>query len=122
MKESIISKFVKDYLQYMENQKKLMFMRSNAGTQYAMYYQKKNNTIKKYKITLAKKGFPDYVVFLPNAITIFIETKSTNSKLSQGQKEVKNILEQMGYEYYVIDSIDVFLGLMKKYLGGDYAS
>lgn len=120
MKENIISKFVRDYLQYMENQKKLMFIRTNAGTHFKMY--KKNNAIKTYKISLAKKGFPDYVIFFPKTTTIFVETKSTNGKLSKDQKIVKEFLEQMGYQYYVIDSIDVFLNLMKEYLGGNYAS
>lgn len=52
--------------------------------------------------SLSRKGFPDYLVLLPEGLTIYIEFKaSKNAKFQPGQKEWIEKLKKMGYFAWV---------------------
>ena len=45
-----------------------------------------------------RKGFPDYIVLLPEGLTVYIEYKaSKNAKYRPGQREWLEKLRKMGY-------------------------
>ena len=64
------------------------------------------------------KGWSDLIIFLPNTQTIFVEFKWGKNKMQKCQVDKKVILEKLGFEYYVIYDIDVFIELIKSKING----
>jgi len=124
MKEIQIQKAIKDYLQILENQGKLMFLRNQAGG----YATKEGHYIK-----MGKKGSPDLLVWvksgksipvsvispdtdwieIENLRAIALEVKSATGTQSKDQKEWQDKFEKLGGEYYIVRSVDEVIDIMK---------
>ena len=112
--ENDIQRAIKDYLQILENQGKLMFIRNNSG---AMPVKGQNG--KTRYIKFGKKGSPDILVWKPSAEwddlayrgvnvvrAIALEIKSATGKASPAQKEWQAKFEKLGGEYYIVRSVE----------------
>jgi len=115
MKEIQIQKAIKDYLQILENQGKLMFLRNQAGG----YATKEGHYIK-----MGKKGSPDLLVFVEQEFqvdtyygtylkTIALEVKSEKAKQSPSQIEWQDKFEGIGGQYYVVRNVDDVIKILK---------
>lgn len=107
-KEIEIQKAIKDALQYMANQGRLMFLRIQAGG----YPTKEGHFIK-----LNKGGSPDILVWkrvsdvngnkrFHYLKTVAFEVKSTRGKQTELQKEWQDKFEELGGEYHIVRSVD----------------
>jgi len=111
VKEKDIQKVVKEYLDILKKQGKLWYVRSNSGNLYIPYITKKG--LKKIRhIGMAEEGTSDWIIFLANRKTLFIETKRIIGKQTQKQKEFEKIITKLGYKYYICNSIDEFLKIL----------
>lgn len=54
-------------------------------------------------------GWPDILIAMPNARTVYIETKSATGELSKKQKLMCNMFRMLGHEYYKIKSFKRYL-------------
>lgn len=61
------------------------------------------------------KGLADLVIVLPNKI-IFVELKTTQGKQSKSQKDFETKITSLGYNYYIIKSLNDFKELIKNNL------
>jgi len=115
MKEIQIQKAIKDYLQILENQGKLMFLRNQAGG----YATKEGHYIK-----MGKKGSPDLLVWKRRYFctgddgfdyveAIALEVKSPKGKQSQSQIEWQKKFEKIGGKYYIIRSVDDVMEILE---------
>lgn len=59
-------------------------------------------------------GFPDFVIFQPNAITTFIECKRRGSKATTAQLATLAHAKKLGYTAEIVDSFTGFLMVMFK--------
>lgn len=118
VKEIDIQKAIKDYLQYMENQGKLMFIRNQAGG-----YPTKEG----HYITMGKKGSPDLFVWMSDLKfidgyfssqlmsylrCIVFEIKSKKGKQTKSQKVWQEKFEKLGGEYYIVRSIEEVIEIL----------
>jgi len=114
LSENEIQRAIKDYLQILENQGKLMFIRNNSG---AMPVKGQNGKIRYIKF--GKKGSADILVWKPSAEwddlayrevnvvrAIALEIKSSTGKISPAQKEWQEKFEKLGGEYYIVRSVE----------------
>ena len=96
MKESGIQTAIEQYLQYMENQGKLIYIKNNSG---AMKTQDRF-------IRFGKKGSPDFFIFLPAGQVIHMEVKNDKGKQNDNQIEYQKKVETLGHFYAIVRSID----------------
>ena len=119
VRERDVLKAIKDILDYMANQGRLMYIRIQAGG-----YPTADGSF----IKMAKAGAPDILVFkkasegngnkrLYYMRTIALEAKATRGHQSEEQKEWQQKFEELGGEYYVIRSVDEVLRILS-YLKG----
>ena len=113
LSENEIQRAIKDYLQVLENQGKLMFIRNNSG---AMPVKGQNGKIRYIKF--GKKGSADILVFLPRCEqtdigmsviileAIAIEVKTTIGKISPAQKIWQANWEKLGGGYHIVRSLE----------------
>ena len=114
LKENDIQRTIKNYLQVLENQGKLMFIRNNSG---AMPVKGQNGKMRYIKF--GKKGSADILVWKPSAEwddlayrgvnvvrAIALEVKSSIGKISPAQKEWQEKFEKLGGEYYIVRSVE----------------
>lgn len=52
-------------------------------------------------------GVSDLIVIIPNK-TIYVEVKTETGTQSEKQKEFQQIVEALGFEYYLVRSLDDF--------------
>ncbi len=113
-KEIAIQKAIKDMLQYMENQGRLMFVRLQAGG----YPTKEGHFIK-----LNKGGSPDIIVWKKASEvnnkkrfhylkTIALEVKSTKGVCTPEQIDWQKRFESLGGEYFVVRDVDSVLRIL----------
>ena len=108
--EKDIQRTIKDYLQVMENQGKLMFIRSNS-----LAVQTTNGNY----IQTGKKGSPDILVWMCEDIwydeirCIALEVKSTIGKQTTTQIEWQNKFEGFGGEYYIVRSVEEVMKIIE---------
>jgi hypothetical protein len=57
------------------------------------------------------KGASDLIVILPNKV-LFVEIKTEKGVQSGNQKDFQNRIEVLGFEYYVIRSLEQFKNLI----------
>lgn len=95
MKESQIQKSIVDYLQYLENQKKLWFTRTGSGC-----IQTKSGGWFK----TGKPGCPDIIICI-DGLFCACEIKAPKGKQSPVQKEAQKAIEWAGGHYYVVRSV-----------------
>jgi len=106
--EANIKKACCDFLQVLENQGKLMFLRNNT----LAVETKSGNYVRN-----GKKGSPDILVWMSDYIfikddtvdyvrSIAIETKAKGKGQSADQIKWQDGFEKLGGEYYVVRSLD----------------
>jgi hypothetical protein len=62
------------------------------------------------------KGWPDFFLFLDGGQTICVECKWGKGQLTKEQREKREILTELGFPYYIINTAEDFLALAKKLL------
>ena len=60
-----------------------------------------------------KSGVSDLIVLMPNR-AMFIELKNEKGIQSESQKDFEQSVSALGFEYYLIRSLDQFIDLIKK--------
>lgn len=108
--ESGIVTAVCHLLQLYENCGKLYWIRNNSGAQ-PVTYQKKDGTVRRRYLRSGRRGSSDIIVWLPNRC-IFFEVKTATGKLSPDQKEFAETIGKLGYEYYVVRSVDEVIKIL----------
>lgn len=107
MKEADLKLAVTDYLQYAQNQGKLVYLRLNAGD----FIEVRGDTRRRVKgcpkgtadLMVIKRGYYECVTILR---AIFLELKSAKGKQTKEQAEFQQMIEEQGAEYYIIRSIE----------------
>jgi len=97
MRESQILSAIINYLQYAQNRKELYFVRENTGAvmgQSGRY------------IRFGKRGISDLIVYFKGGRTEFWEVKNEKGRLENSQKEFKEFIEELGFIYRIIRSVD----------------
>lgn len=109
IKESEISKAISDYLQLLENQGKLLFIRNNS---FAGTIMRKDGS--KGYVKNNKPGASDFIVWIPgrgadrwlHLDTIFLEVKSSSGKLLGDQLAFEQQVKRLGGQYHVVRSVE----------------
>lgn len=72
---------------------------------------------KRFKAMGTRAGFPDLVLLFPNAKyhALFVELKTKTGKQQPSQKQMQLALEQMGYRYEIVRSLDGFMNCIRRY-------
>jgi len=100
MTESEVLAGFEEYLGYLENVGKLMYLRLNSGMAFV-------GDKKKYAVRLCPTGTADIlVVTRPHGHCIFIEAKDEDGVQSDKQKEFEQKVKAVGAEYYVCRTLD----------------
>lgn len=61
------------------------------------------------------KGLPDRMVLLPNGVLFFAEIKATGKRARALQNFVHKKLRALGFDVYIIDSIEMVKEVLLKY-------
>lgn len=65
------------------------------------------------KATGLVAGVSDLIILMPNAKTIFVEVKVEKGVQSDKQKDFENVVIALGFEYYLIRSLEQFKNIFK---------
>ena len=96
-KETLIQTVIEQYLAYQENLGKLCFQKNNSGAL---------PTAQGSWIRFGKAGAPDFIIWLPQGKNICLEVKNETGKLSPIQKKFRDKITKLGYEYFIVRSVD----------------
>jgi hypothetical protein len=107
--EAILNRKVNGYLRHHENKNNLTFIKVFVG---------KITLPNRDVMQVGRKGFSDYIIFLPNAKTIFIELKTEKTYLNENQKEFQNRINNLAFEYHIIRSVKELDDLLLIKTGG----
>lgn len=117
MRESDLKSQVSQYLQYLENQGRLCFLRLNAGR---FVFEDKYGKRRVYMG--ARPGCADYLILTNNSrydapnklecIPIFIELKATKGKQTSEQQLFQHLVERQGAEYSMVRSLEDLQGIL----------
>lgn len=97
MKESGIITAITQYLQYLENAGKVVFIRNNSGA----FINPRGDFFK-----MGRAGSPDFLVFIHNGKCLHIEVKNEKGKLNENQIEYSLKIKNLGHEYHIARSVD----------------
>lgn len=86
---------------YQIHGKGLIFSVPNGGSRHVL-------EAKTLKATGQMAGVSDLIILKPNGITIFIELKTDTGKQSDVQKQFEEKVKLLGFEYYLIRSLEEF--------------
>lgn len=107
MMESLIQQACLTYLQMLENQGKLYFVRNNS---FAGFLQRGNGSVGYIKNQ--KRGTPDIIVCYQGRF-VGLEIKGPKGRQSEFQKEAEAAIRKAGGEYYVIRDTDHLREIIK---------
>ena len=68
------------------------------------------------KATGMKVGHADFNVYLPNEKTIMFEVKTPIGKQSDHQKRFELEVKGLGFEYYIVRSLEDFKSVINEYI------
>ena len=109
MSEADLKRTVADYLNVLQNQGKLMFLRLNAGS---FILTDKDGNFRR-RVQGVKAGTADFIVIRScfeksciQRIVDFIELKSERGKQTKEQKEFQELAENNGCGYYIIRTLE----------------
>jgi len=108
-KETPIQQAIICYLQMLENQGRLIFLRNNS---FAGRIQRANGS--QGYINNRKPGSPDVLVFLNNGRSLMIEIKAPKGKLNEAQQEFKLRAERLGHDYLIARGIECVEAKLKE--------
>ena len=113
--EAQLKASISDYLQFLQNLGRLIFLRLNAGS---FILTDKDGNFRR-RVQGAKAGTADYIVILKVLIpaypthvavealrVIFLELKSTKGRQTPEQKEFQEMVEAQGCGYRIIRSLE----------------
>ena len=106
MKESGIINAIMSYLQYLENQGKLLYLRNNSGA----FINPRGGFYR-----MGKRGSPDFIIWLPKGKIICLEVKNERGKQNINQLEFEIKLKQLGHFYFIVRSVDEVEQIIKIY-------
>ena len=66
----------------------------------------------KFKLTGFKKGVADVHLCFPNGKLVYIEFKTATGKQSDAQKEFQSMVEDLGFKYYIVRSLEEFKSIV----------
>jgi len=113
MKESELSKSIKDYCQYMENMGKCILVRNNSFEGWLC--SPKLKPPEKYSphyVRQGKKGSGDFFLILKGTV-IMVETKREEKKLTEDQINFKKNAEALGMKFMKVNNLDQIIELIK---------
>lgn len=82
-----------------------LVFRTNAG--------KAKSLVGNRIIQLLPDGFSDLLFLGENGRCVFIEMKQANGEQRQSQKDFQCAVERLGFEYYIIRSVDEVRGIFQ---------
>lgn len=106
MRESAVQKAIEQYLQLMENQSKLVYIKNNSGS----FVNKNGNFYR-----MGRPGSSDFIVAISNGITLWLEVKLPTTKQNENQILFEQKVKNLGHKYYVVRSVDEVVDLLKTY-------
>lgn len=109
MKESQIQKCIVQYLQYMENARKLYFIRNNT---FVGQIRRRDGSVGYMR--QGKSGAADIIVFMPLGRTIFVEVKAEKGRQSLAQEQFQERLLSLGFQYAIVRSIDDLKAVLER--------
>lgn len=113
MKESELSKSIKDYCQYMENLGKCILIRNNTFEGWLCSPKRKPPPeYLPHYVKQGKKGSGDFFLILAGMV-VMVETKGGNKKLTEGQIEFKKKAEALGMKFMKVNDISQIIELIK---------
>lgn len=117
MKEADVKKSCTDYLDILENQGKLVYVRNNSFTGVIMRPGGSRGFIRN-----GKPGSPDMFIFCQDkrtgdARTLHIEFKAPKTgKLSSDQVKWRDVVVQWGHDWYEIRDVEELKLVLSKYV------
>ncbi len=96
-KEKQIQSAIINYLEYLQNQGELYYIRNQSG---ALKIDDRRF------IRFGRRGSADIIVFFKGGVCQFWEIKTNKGRQSQSQKEFENVIKRLGFEYYIVRSLD----------------
>lgn len=90
-------------------------MREKAIEQYFVSQVKRAGGIALKVNSTSMRGLPDRMVLLPNGVLFFAEMKATGKTARELQNFVHKKLKALGFDVYVIDSIEMGKEVLIKY-------
>lgn len=107
IQQEIVMKLTNKYCLKHHNPRCLIFSVPNGG-------KRDSREAKSLKNTGLLKGVSDLIFIMPNR-TIFFEVKTEEGYQSQEQKEFSQRINDLGFEYYLVRSIeDCIIAINKK--------
>ncbi len=107
--EAELLKSCKDLLSIYETQGKLTFLRLNAGVTIV-----KASGGRRRAFRGVRKGASDLIIFISGGKTLFVELKVKKRKQSPSQKDYERLVKGLGFEYYVIYSLEELDKIIKQ--------
>jgi len=117
MKESALQSQCVDYLTVLEKQGRLAFAAVPNGSVLAGDKKRRAIQMNNLKRTGLRPGVPDLLIFLPEGRCAAAELKSDTGVLSAVQKDWRGQLENMGFEWRLIRSLDELKDYTAELLG-----
>ena len=107
MRESLIQNAIEVYLQYLENQHKLLYIKQNSGAL---------PTARGGFIRFGKRGAADFMVLIQGGKTLNLEVKNEKGRQTDSQLTYELKLKKLGHKYYIVRSLDEVEKILKDYL------
>ena len=104
MKESGIITAINQYLYYLENQGKLVFIRNNSGA----FINPRGNFFK-----MGRPGSPDFFIFLKDGKCLHLEVKNETGRQNVRQLDYEMKISNLGHRYCVVRSLEEVEQLLK---------
>lgn len=104
-RESAIVTAIIQYLQYMENQGKLVFIRNNTGAV---------KTDSGRFLRFGKAGSSDIIIFTDHR-ALFVEVKNEKGRQSENQKAFQHSVEDQGFQYIIVRSVSELEKILKSF-------
>ena len=106
MRESATQYAIKQYLEIMEAQGKVVYIKNNSGafkTDSGSFYR------------MGRPGSSDFIVAVRGGVTLWLEVKTAKTKQNENQLAFQTNIEKLGHIYKVVRSVDEVVSIIKQY-------
>ena len=88
---------------------------------FAKWWQRNATEAAKFKAMGVRAGFPDLILCVARHgyHGLFVELKTDKGRQTDNQKYYQCVLEEQGYRYVVVRSLEEFINVINDYLGDD---